>query len=239
MSWVAAAVGAVGLGTSIYGSIKAHKEQKKLENAQSPTYTPSQSISDYYQKALQRYSVNPYQGAAYQQQLQSVQQSQANSLNNLQGRREGLAGVGAITANSNNALLGATGAADQRQAQALGQLGEAAGAQTGQQQMAFNINQQQPFERNYNLLAMKAAGANQVANAGMQTFQSGLNGVSQQMSLNKYFGGQNSGNTSGGTQDLGAASGNYLYAQQPGQNMSGFNPSSQNPYNLQPPMIGR
>lgn len=196
MSWVAAAVGAVGLGTSIYGDIKAHNAQKKLENAKSPTYTPSQSIADYYQKALQRYSVNPYQSAAYQQQLQNVQQSQANSLNSLQGRREGLAGVGAITANSNNAILGATGAADQRQAQALGQLGEAAGAQTGQQQTAFNINQQQPFERNYNLLAMKAAGANQVANAGEQTALSGAQGFGQNLALRNYLQSQGAGSKS-------------------------------------------
>lgn len=236
MSWVAAAVGAVGLGTSIYGSIKAHDQQKKLENAKSPTYTPSQSIADYYQKALQRYSVNPYQSAAYQQQLQNVQQNQANALNNLQGRREGLAGVGAVQANSNNALLGATGAADQRQGQALGQLGEAAGAKTGQDQTAFNINQTQPFERNYNLLAMKAAGANQLANAGEQTALSGAQSFGQNLALRNYLRGQGS-TGGGGIQNLGAASGNYLYAKQPGQNLSGFNPGATNPYQLQPPQL--
>lgn len=237
MSWVAAAVGAVGIGTSIYGSIKAHNEQKKLENAQSPTYTPSQSIADYYQKALQRYSVNPYQSAAYQQQLQNVQQSQANSLNSLQGRREGLAGVGAVTANSNNALLGATGAADQRQGQALGQLGEAAGAQTGQQQTAFNINQQQPFERNFNLLAMKAAGANQLANAGFQTAFSGATNAGKNLALSNYFNGQKDSDD-GSQTDLGGASGNYLYAKQPVQ-LSGYNPYQTNPYQLQQPQTGR
>lgn len=235
MSFVAAAVGAVGLGTSIYGDIKAHDTQKKLEKAQSPAYTPSQSIADYYAKALQRYSINPFQSATYQQSLQNTQSQQSSALNNLQGRREGVAGAGAIVQGSNNALLGATANAQQQQAGALGQLGQAAGAQTQQQEQAFNINQTQPFERNYNLLAMKAAGANQLANSGLQTFNSGLNSVGQQMSLRKYFG-TNSNNGGSAPYNLGGGAG-AVYAQQGGQNLSGFNPQLAQAYNLQPPAV--
>lgn len=238
MSFVAAAVGAVGLGTSIYGDIKAHDTQKKLEKAQSPAYTPSQSIADYYAKALQRYSINPFQSATYQQQLQNTESQQASALNNLQGRREGVAGAGAIVQGSNNALLGATAAAQQQQGQALGQLGQAAGAQTQQQEQAFNINQTQPFERNYNLLAMKAAGANQLANSGLQTFNSSLNSLGQQMSLSKYLGTQSSGNNSSSTPyNLSSGAGSVL-AQQGGQNVGGFNPQLAQAYNLQPPQVG-
>lgn len=188
MSWVAAAVGAVGLGTTIYGDIKAHKAQNQLSNMKGPAYTPSQSIADYYQKALQRYSLNPYQSASYQQSLQNAQQATAQGYNALQGRRSAVAGASALSTTQNNALLGATGQAQQEQGQALSQLGQAAGAQTGQQQTAFDINQQQPFVRNYNLLAMRAGGYNQIANAGLQTFGGAVNSYMQGSALNKYLG---------------------------------------------------
>ena len=237
MSFVAAAVGAVGLGTSIYGDIKAHDTQKKLEKAQSPAYTPSQSIADYYAKALQRYSINPFQSATYQQQLQNTESQQASALNNLQGRREGVAGAGAVVQGSNNALLGATAAAQQQQGQALGQLGQAAGAQTQQQEQAFNINQTQPFERNYNLLAMKAAGANQVANAGLQTAVSGANSFGQNLALRNYLNGQKQNQTTGSGFAPTSGNASSVYAQQAGSNL-GFNPQLAQAYNLQPPQVG-
>src|ERR1700743_3495161 len=115
MSWVAAAVGAVGLGTTIYGDIKAHNQQNKLEKMSGPAYTPSMSIADYYNKALQRYSLNPYQSAAYQQQLQQIQNTTAAGLAGLQGRGAAIGGVGALTQNQNNAQLGATAMAEQQQ----------------------------------------------------------------------------------------------------------------------------
>lgn len=209
MSWVAAAVGAVGLGTTIFGDIKAHKAQNQLANMKGPAYTPSQSISDYYNKALQRYSVNPYQSAAYQQQLQQIQGTTAAGLAGLQDRRSAIGGVGALTQNQNNAQLGATGMAEQQQGQNLAQLGQAAGAQTGQQQQAFDINQQQPFVRNYNLQAMKAGGYNQIANAGLQTFGGAVNSYMQSNALGKYL-----GNQGGGQQQ--APVGGYQSSQVPG-----------------------
>lgn len=188
MSFAAVGVGAVGLGTTIYGDIKAHQEQKKLENAKSPAYTPSQSIADYYNKALQRYSQNPYQSAAYQQQLQQIQNSTAQGIAGLQDRRSGTAGINSLVMGANQGKLQATGMAEQQQGQALGQLGQAAGAQSGQQQTAFDINQQQPFTRYYNLMAMKAGGFNQLANAGLQTFGGAVNSYMQSSALQKYLG---------------------------------------------------
>lgn len=188
MSFVAAAVGAVGLGTTIYGDVKAHQQQTKLENAKSPAYTPSQSIADYYNKALQRYSQNPYQSAAYQQQLQQIQGSTAQGIGALQDRRSGIAGIGSLVQGANQGKLQATGMAEQQQGQNLAQLGQAAGAQAGQQSQAFDINQQQPFTRNFNLMAMKAGGFNQLANAGLQTFGGAVNSYMQSQSLNKYLG---------------------------------------------------
>lgn len=218
MSWVAAAVGAVGLGTSIYGKIKAGQEQRKLENAQSPVFTPSRGIADYYNKALSRYNLNPYQTPLYQQQLQMAQGSTAAGLNALQGRGAALAGVGGLVSGQNNTLLNAGAMAQEQQAQALAQLGGAAGANAGQQMQAFDINSMQPFVRNYNLLAMKAGGANQLANAGLQTFNSAANSYGQQLALKNYFGGQNS-NTGSPNTNL-DTNGSWMYGQQPGSALS-------------------
>jgi hypothetical protein len=226
MSWVAAAVGAVGLGTTIYGDIKAHKTQSQLANMKSPVYTPSQSIADYYNKALQRYSINPMQSATYQQSLQNAQQATAQGYNALQGRGAAVAGASALTAGQNNALLGATGQAQQQQAQALSQVGQAAGAQSQQQQQAFDINQQQPFTRNYNLLAMKAGGYNQIANAGLQTFGGAVNSYMQSNALGKYFGQQ------GGQQaPVGGYQSSQIPAyQQAAANIPGYSAGVQLPY---------
>src|SRR5579871_708198 len=104
MSYVAVGVAGgsalVGLGETAWKSIEAHKTQKELEGKQSPAYTPSQSIADYYQKALARYSLNPYQNAAYQQQLQNIQNAQAAGIQGLQDRRSAIGGVGAVVAGS-------------------------------------------------------------------------------------------------------------------------------------------
>lgn len=224
MSWIAAAALGVGAATTVVGDIRAHNAQKKLQNATSPAYTPSQSIGDYYSKALARYNINPYQNPVYQQQLQSLQQQQATALNNLQGARQGLAGAAGISYATGQGTLGATSAAQQQQSQELAQLGGAAGAQTGQTTQAFDINSMQPFVRNYNLLAMKAGGANQVTNAGISSVNSGLNSYAQQMALQKYFGQQQNGGSVPNSYALNAGS---LLAQQPNPTI----PMLQNPAN--------
>lgn len=219
MSFVAAGVGVAGLGTAIYGSIKAGQDQKKLEKAQSPAYTPSQSIADYYQKALDRYSLDPYQSAAYQQQQQNIQNQTATGLGTLQGNRSAIGGVGALVAGGQTAQLANTAQAQQQQGAALGQLGQAAGAQTQQGEMAFDVNSMQPFTRNYNLLAMKASGANQLANAGISSVNNAANSIGSQMAMKKYgYGGGNSQKPLTGPVTSGSAA--SYYSQQPNPNVA-------------------
>lgn len=59
----------------------------------------------------------------------------------------------------------------------------------GEDRMAFEVNQQQPFERKYNLLAMKAGAANQTANAGMSNIFGGLQNLQNYNLYNKEYGG--------------------------------------------------
>lgn len=176
----------IGLGQAIFGGGRARRAQKALENLQTPTYEKSQAIGDYYNKALQRYSVNPYQSNMYRMQERNIQRGTATGINALQDRRSGIGGISKIIQAQNDAMLNAGAAAEQQQAQSLNQLGQAAGAQQGEDRMAFQVNEMLPFEKRYNELSQKAGGGAQTFNAGLQNIMGGL-GTFGQMKFDDYM----------------------------------------------------
>ncbi len=189
------AQGVVGLGQAIFGGKKAKKAQKQLENLKSPTYNPNSSILNYYNQALSRYNVNPTDTAMYKRQMQGIDRGVAQGITGLQDRRSGVAGLSSLLRSGNDARLDAEVAAENQRNQRFGELGQASNMKAGEERMAFDINQMQPFERKYNLLSMKAGAANQTANAGMQNMFGGLQSWGQMNMLDKYYG---SGNKGGG-----------------------------------------
>lgn len=178
-----------GLIQSIVGGIKAGKAQKQLEKMQSPQYAQNQGILDYYNKALTRYNVSPTDSAMYKRQMNNIGRGVATGISSLQDRRSGQAGISSILRAQNDASLNAEVAAEQQKNQRFGELGQATGMKAGEDRMAFDINQQQPFERKYNLLAMKAGAANQTANAGMSNVFGGLQNLQNYNLYNKEYGG--------------------------------------------------
>lgn len=177
---IAAAAGAaLGIGQSIIGGIRANKAQKEMERMAN-SYKPNASIVDYYNKALQRYNVNPYQSATYRNQMQNVNRNVAAGIGAAQDRRGGLAAIGAITQGANDASLRAVAGAEGQQAQALSQLGQATGMKA---QEEFK-----PFEMKYNLQAMKASGGNQMQNAGMQNIFNGAGAAQDYYTAKKIYG---------------------------------------------------
>jgi len=180
----------IGIGAlqGLIGGFKAKKYQKQLENLQTPTYTPNQSILDYYNKALQRYNVSPYQSAEYKNAINQQGVNQAAGLSALGDRRSALAGVNRLVAAGNQGALNADIAATRRQDQQFGQLGQATGMKSAEDRMAFQQNQIAPYEKKYNLLALKAGGANQTANAGLSNIFGGLSSMQQMAMLNKMYG---------------------------------------------------
>lgn len=187
--------GGIGALQSIFGFGRAHKAEKALENLRTPTYQKSQSIQDYYNKALQRYNINPYQSNMYQQQQRNIQRGLAAGIGALQDRRSAVGGIAKLVQAQNDASLNAATAAEHQQERAFGQLGQAAGMQQGEDRMAFQVNQMLPYEKQYNLLAAKAAGGNQMANAGMSNIFGALNTYGQSKMIDQYYG---SGNQGGG-----------------------------------------
>jgi len=186
--WGAIAQFGLGAIQSVVGGIRAAKAQKQLEKMQSPTYAPNQSILDYYSKALQRYNLSPYQTGQYKQQSQNIQRGTAQGLDALRGRGGAVAGASNMIANSNDAFLNAGVSAENRKAQEFSALGNATGMKAGEQRMAFNVNQMQPFERKYNLLAMKASGGNKVEGAGISNIFGGMNAYNDYNAAKKTYG---------------------------------------------------
>ena len=94
-------------------------------------------------------------------------------------------------------------AAENEQSNRFNQLGSATGMKAGDDLRRFQYNEVAPYEKNYNLLSMKAGAANQMQNAGMQNLFGGL--MSGSMIGTDYLMNNQSSGGSGG------ASGGYNY----------------------------
>ncbi len=176
MSWVAAAVGVGSLAYGIIKDSKAKKAQKQMQ-AKAAAQKPNESITDYYQKALQRYNQDPYQSQLYKNAQQTSQQNLATGINALQDRRSAVAGVSNLVAGQNEAMRRAAVTAEGMKDQNLNRLGQASGIKTQEDRY--------PFELQYNLLGMQAGGYNQAANAGYQGALNAAGSVGAQMQYNK------------------------------------------------------
>lgn len=204
---LAAGQAALGIGQAVAGFIQQRKATKALEKMQSPTYTPNKSITDYYNKSLAKYNINPANTDLYRMQEQQAGRGLASGLSALQGRGQALAGVNSLVQAKNDSLLKAGVEAEQQQGQNLNRLGQAAAMKTTEDQREFEINQQQPFERKYNLKAMKASGGTSIANAGISNIFGAAQGQQQLSMLDKMYSGDGYGGSSvTGGGGMGAAS---------------------------------
>lgn len=181
MSFAAVSIGTagVGLAQTVIGGINAHNAQKKIENTPTPFYQPNKGINDYYQEALNRYSTSPYASMMYQQAQNRIAQSQASGINSLQDRRSALGGIGAIVGQGDRALNQAGEQAEQMRRQDFSTLGRAAEMKAGDDQTAFQYNKLLPYQKRMSVLGAKAAGGNQMMNAGMQNMFSGIGSAAQ------------------------------------------------------------
>ena len=190
--------GVAAIAQTVGGWIQSHRATKKLENLQSPTYNPNKSIMDYYNTALQRYNVNPYQSQQYQNAVQLAGRSTAAGINSLQSRGSAVGGIGRLVALQNQQGLNAGMAAENQQNQRFAALGGATTLKAGEDKMAFNINQQQPYERKANLYAAKAGGGNQIMNSGLSNLYGAASSMSQMAMIKKMYDGEKNKNVGTG-----------------------------------------
>lgn len=180
-----AAQAVAGLTQTVGGWIQQHKATKALEKLNSPSYSQNQSILDYFSKALQRYNVDPYTSTQYKKAVQDTSRSTAQGLEALRGRGGAVAGVNSIIANQNDNLLKAATEAENRKAQEFNVLRDATQLKAGEDDKAYQYNKFMPYERKYNLLAMKAGGGNQIMNAGLQNIYGAGSSLAQMDMIKK------------------------------------------------------
>lgn len=187
--WGAIAQGVVGLGQMVGGWIQQRKATKNFEKelANAPKYNQNQSILDYYNKALQRYNVNPTDSAMYKRNAQSINRGVATGIGALQDRRSGQSGISSILRASNDASLNAEVAAENEKSNRFNTLGNATTMKAGEDRTAFDINQMQPHRDKLALYGAKATGGTNIFNAGMGTVNNAANSYAQMQMINRMY----------------------------------------------------
>ena len=190
MSFVAISVGtaAVGAAQAVGGAIKQGNATKALENLQTPTTTSSKPISDYYQEALNRYGVSPYNSRLYQMQSGNVAKNLATGLNAATNRRMGTATAGALNQQANDADLRAATAAEANNTQRFAQVGQATGMKANDDKYVFGINKMLPYQKSAQLYSLKAGAGGQELNAGLGTINSAAGDLAEVSSAQKAYG---------------------------------------------------
>jgi hypothetical protein len=220
-SVVAAGIGIAGVGIgayqAIHGASVASKGQKALERQanEAPQYN-NRSVNDYYQQALNRYNVDPSNTLQYQRAQQAVNNNLATGINALHnGRAAG--NLPRLIAASDNQLNNAGVQAEQQRNQRFNELGRASQMKAGDDRYAFNVNKEQPYQRQYSLTAAMASGGNREESAGIQNVFSGANSLAA-MSNSGMF------NRSDGTSVFSKK--NPYKLGNAGDNSTGYNPAN-------------
>jgi hypothetical protein len=156
-----------GLIQGIAGSRQAKRAERGLEKLQTPTASSDQAIDNYYTQA----NANPYDTSLYKQQQQQANRGLAAGLGAAQDRRGGLAAISGLVRNQNDTLLRAGVAAEQQRNQMLGM---ATRMKSADNQRLWEINKLMPYQKKFSLLSQKAAGGNQLANAGWSNLFGGM-----------------------------------------------------------------
>ncbi len=166
----AASGGLQTIGGLIQAFTSGTKKKEKALEAYNDSYTPNQSIMDYYQKSLNEYNANPYNSAQYRKGQTEIKSNLATGISAAQDRRAGVGSLSNLVAGANRASMANVANAESVRAQRLNQLGAATGMKANEDRSIF--------ERKYNLLAMKAAAAAKQKSDGLQNVFSGLSNLS-------------------------------------------------------------
>jgi hypothetical protein len=181
------AAAGLGLIQGGIGAFTAAKNQKKLERMQSPVYKKNKGILDYYNTALSRYQTPATETSFYKKQQQDIGRNTSQGISALAGRGGATGGLSRLIQGANDAALNANVAAEGMRDQRFGQLAGATQMQAGEDRAAYQFNKLAPFERKYNLTAQKAAGGNQIANAGLTNVFNGLNAFDQSQMMKDLY----------------------------------------------------
>lgn len=183
-------------GLAISKGAERKSAERELERMQVPMYRPNRSILDFYDEALRKYKTSPTDSAEYKMDKQNIMQGTTQGLSSLNKLRSG--DVSNIIQNQNNSLLKAAVKAEQNKRNQAGIVLNAAGQQAAELDRQYQYNQIWPFQKKYNLLALKAANSAKAENAYTQ---GAFNSISS------AAGGMGGGSGGGGGTGMGALGG--------------------------------
>lgn len=165
MSWLSVGVGAASGIAQIIGAGKRKKEKAlEAQAANAPKYGGDQSIADYFQQAKQQANTAAQQSALFKQGQQLQQRNLASGLAGSNIAKGGQGLVSNLVQGANDASMRNLAGAEAQKERRFGQLGSATQMKSADDMRKFQINQQQPWETKYNLLAARASqAANQQA----------------------------------------------------------------------------
>jgi hypothetical protein len=169
-------VGTLGsLGQILTAGKKKKEEALEAQAANAPKYGGSSALDQYYQQSLQQAMTPAAQSAMYKQQQNLINRNLASGIaaTNL-GRRGGQGLIQGLVQGSTDSAMRALGGAEQQKEQRFARLGLVTSQKAAEDARKFQINQMQPWETKYNLLAAKAAKAAQQQQAGFQNLMSNL-----------------------------------------------------------------
>jgi len=189
----AIAAGAQAVGGAAQAIFSGRKKAERELNSfakQSPLTQASKSLNDYYQESKNRYYQNPYQSAFYTAGQKNIQRGTASALNALQGRGSAIMGAGRAALGQDTALTNLGVQAEGQKRANFGQYGQAAQMQQNDANRVFQINQMEPYQRQFGLKQYAAQAANARQQAGLQTMTGGLSNLASaygaSSSANKY-----------------------------------------------------
>lgn len=175
MAGVTGGVAALTGGAQILTAGKKKKEAAlEAQAANAPKYQGSGALDQYYQQSLQQANTAAQQSALFKQQQQQANRNMASGLaaSNVLGGGQGL--VSKLVQGTNDATMKNIAGAEAQKERRFGQLGQVTQQKEAQDYRKFQINEQQPWETKYNLLAAKAAAAGQQQQAGFSNLMGGL-----------------------------------------------------------------
>lgn len=165
-----------GAAQTLIGALGMHRNQKNLDNLGNPVYQPNRAINDYYMEAKNRAETSPYNSTYYQTAEKGAQRGLAAGIGALGDRRSAGGGVGALVQGEQDQLQKAGVTAEGMQRQNFGQYGQAVGMKAGDDREAFQINQEDPFQRKYGELTQRLNNSRQLFNSGVSNLFGGLTG---------------------------------------------------------------
>jgi hypothetical protein len=210
---IMAGAGALGsLGQILTAGTRKKEQALEEQAANAPKFGGSTALDQYYQQSLQQAMTPAAQTAMYKQQQNLINRNLASGIaaTNL-GRRGGQGAIQGLVQGSTDAATRALAGAEQLKEQRFGRLGQVTSQKAAEDYRKFQINQMQPWETKYNLLAAKAAAAARQKQAGFQNLMGNLQtGATALGSMGKTTGGTTGANNSEYTA-LSIAPGAYPY----------------------------